>query len=798
MKRNFALLALGVLMTASRGAVGQEVLMPNHLINEASPYLLQHAYNPVDWYPWGPEAFAEARRRDVPIFLSIGYSTCYWCHVMERESFEDPETAALMNANFVCIKVDREERPDVDDIYMTATQIMTGGGGWPMSVFLEPKTLEPFWCGTYFPAESRGGRPSFKEVLAGMADIWKNKRDEVRHQADKLAQAVRRNLAAGGKPVSVGEDQVLSAVRSLLTMYDRAEGGFGRAPKFPQPVYAAFLLDARDAVDEQTRDAIDAAVRHTLDRMAVGGLFDQVGGGFHRYCVDGTWTVPHFEKMLYDNALLVSLYARAATVYDDAFNRRIAGRTLDYIAREMTSPEGGFYSAQDAEADGREGSNYLWTPAQIRAVLSPPDATLAIDVYGLDQPANFSDPHHPNDPPAYVLRMEARPEVIARRQGMTLDAFYDRIDAINKALYEARMQRPQPRRDDKIIAAWNGMMITAMARAGATLGDQNVIDRAEHAARFVLDSMRSPDGLLYRTWRKGETGKDGVLEDYAWMITGLLALRDAGRNGTLLEEAQSLGELMQDRFADADGVYADVPGDREDLFVRARPTYDGATPSGISTAINALLDLAEADPDGPWLDRAITQIKSVSGDISTRPVAAVNSTRAVLRVLRMGKPASSRLDFGTPPPTPANAASSASAVEVFADRDRVIVRDDEPAELTLGLKIKPGYHILAADPVVEGADAGGLVPLRVGLVSGQGVAVYADYPRGKPYGAAIVGKDELLVHTGEIHLRVAIEKADGVGAGPGKPVLGITFQACDDASCLEPVTIRLGVEVVVE
>ncbi len=770
--------------------------MPNRLINETSPYLLQHAYNPVDWYPWGPEAFAEARRRGVPIFLSIGYSTCYWCHVMERESFEDPETAAIMNAGFVCIKVDREERPDVDDIYMTATQIMTGGGGWPMSVFLDPDTLEPFWCGTYFPPESRGGRPSFKEVLAGMSDIWKNRRDEVKQQSARLADAVRRNLAAGGDPVTVGEDQVLSAVRSLLTMYDRTEGGFGRAPKFPQPVYGSFLLDARGVVDEQTRAAIDGAIRHTLDRMAVGGLFDQVGGGFHRYCVDGTWTVPHFEKMLYDNAQLVSLYARAAAIYDDGFYRRVVRRTLGYIAREMTSPGGGFTSAQDAEADGREGSNYLWTPAQIGSVLSPADATLAIGVYGLDNPANFRDPHHPDEPPAYVLRMEARPEVLAERLGLPLETLHARLDAIDGRLYEARMRRPQPRLDDKVIASWNGMMIAAMARAGELMGDETLIDPAERAAHFVLDSMRSPDGRLYRTWRKGQTGKDGVLGDYAWMITGLLALRDAGRGGGLLEEAQALGEVMQERFADGDGVYADTPGDREDLFVRARPTYDGATPSGISAAINALLDLHEADPGGPWLDRAVRQIRSVSGDVAARPVSAVNSTRAVLRVVRMGEPASSMLDFGGEPAKPA--ASSASAVEVFADSDRVVVRDGEPAELVLGLKIRPGYHVLAADPVVEGADADGLVPLRVGLVSGQGVAVYADYPDGTPYGAAIVGKDELLVHTGELHLRVAIEKAEGVGAGPGEPVLGITFQACDDSSCLEPVTVRLGVEVVVE
>src|ERR1043165_6403662 len=331
----------------------------NRLAKETSPYLLQHAHNPVDWFPWGIEAFAEARKRGVPIFLSIGYSTCYWCHVMERECFESEEIAAQMNRGFLCIKVDREERPDLDDIYMAATQMTTGRGGWPMSVFLEPEKLRPFYCGTYFPPEPRGGMRSFPQILEAISGAWKNERDEVAQQSETLANAVREHLGTVESTVPVGLGHVSKAAQTLLRMLDRVHGGFGSAPKFPQPVFLEFLLDIREvAADEATRDATDQALRLTLDRMACGGMNDQIGGGFHRYSVDEKWLVPHFEKMLYDNAQLAAVYARAGTIYNDDFYRRTARRTIEYILKEMTQPSGAFSSAQDAEVDGREGGNY--------------------------------------------------------------------------------------------------------------------------------------------------------------------------------------------------------------------------------------------------------------------------------------------------------------------------------------------------------------------------------------------------------------------------------------------------------
>ncbi|HVZ94640.1 MAG TPA: DUF255 domain-containing protein, partial [Phycisphaerales bacterium] len=401
---------------------------PNLLSRETSPYLLQHAHNPVPWMPWGPAAFDEARRRDVPIFLSIGYSTCYWCHVMERESFEDEAIGRALGEHFVCIKVDREERPDVDDIYMTAVQLMTRRGGWPMSVWLTPPGakdtndtgLEPFYAGTYFPAEPRHGMPSLPQLVEGISEAWKSNRAQVLEQASSIADAIREQLAHRADPAPIGEKQIAQAVSQLLRLYEPNHGGFGRAPKFPQPVFLEFLLDARRAItDPAALASIDRAVRHTLDAMALGGLLDQLGGGFHRYSTDEKWLVPHFEKMLYDNAQLASIYARAYAIGKDEFDARILRRTLDYVLREMTDPEtGAFFSAQDAEVDGREGLNYLWTREELAAALGGEEAAFASWVYGLDGGPNFRDPHHHDEPARNVLFLRARPEVLSRERAM--------------------------------------------------------------------------------------------------------------------------------------------------------------------------------------------------------------------------------------------------------------------------------------------------------------------------------------------------------------------------------------------
>jgi uncharacterized protein YyaL (SSP411 family) len=779
---------------------GPEHRHTNRLAGQTSPYLLQHAHNPVDWRPWGREALEEARRRDVPIFLSIGYSTCYWCHVMERESFESEEIAAIMNERFVCIKVDREERPDVDNLYMTATQVFTGHGGWPMSVFIEPEKLRPFWCGTYFPAEPRPGMnmAAFPQVLEGLSGAWQHQRSGVVEQAENLAGAVREHLAGAESPVPVGHRDVERAADRLLRAFDQTNGGFGGAPKFPQTSYADFLLETRQhAAEKATREAIDRVLKSTLDAMAIGGIRDHVGGGFHRYAVDATWTVPHFEKMLYDQALLALLYTRGATAYDDAEYKRVVRETLEYVLREMTDAAGGFHSAQDAEVNHREGQNYLWTPSQLAEVLDPGDAEFAAGVYGLEKGPNFRDPHHPNEPPSSVLRLAARPEEIAARMSLSRDEFLMRLAGINRKLYAARMQRDQPSKDDKVIAEWNGLMIAAFAEAAVLFKDQRYFAAAERAAAFVLERMTSPDGRLQRSWRAGTASNPAVLEDYAAMIAGLMALhraaaaRLAARGPTpYLESAVRLYETAVRDFRGDDMGYHDTRADQEDLFVRSRTTYDGAMPCGSSVMLHNLLDLSEATGEPSYLERAVALLRSLSSAVSRDPVATVNSTRGLLRLLRTDRSRRDPETFARPDGSeePSPEATETSPVEIYAESDRVKVAPHQPAELMLLVRVAPAYHVSAADPR-QGATGPSLVPFRVHVLGGEGIAAYADYPDGEEHG---LEGSTFRAYSGQFELRIAIEQT---GELLGRPRLAITYQACTETECLLPRTVELGVAI---
>lgn len=784
---------------------GQQPEHTNRLATETSPYLLQHAHNPVDWWPWSHEAFQEARRRDVPIFLSIGYSTCYWCHVMERESFENEEIAATMNRSFVCIKVDREERPDVDNLYMTATQIFTGRGGWPMSVFLEPEQLRPFWCGTYFPAEPRQGvnSPTFPQVLTAMANAWTDQRGKVLQQAEALAQSVRESLSNAEAPVPVGTREVERVVDQLTRAYDQTNGGFGAAPKFPQTVYAECLLNARKQAAEQTTgDAIDRAVRGSLDAMAIGGIRDHVGGGFHRYAVDATWTVPHFEKMLYDQALLARLYTHAARVYDDPEYKRVVRETLEYVLREMTDPAGCFHSAQDAEVDGKEGQNYLWTPTQFAQVLDPGQAEFAAEVYGLTAGPNFRDPHHPEDPPANVLRLAARPTDLAPRFSISRDEFLMRLAKVNRDLYAARRKRKQPREDDKAIAEWNGLMIAAFADAAQLFQDQRYLNAAQRAADFAMEHMTDQTGRLMRSWRAGNASVPGLLEDSAAMIGGLLAVHRAilTRNGKALGTARTpylthavgIYDLAVTDFrSDNDGGFHDTRADREDLFVRSRTTYDGATPCGSSLMLHALLDLAEATGEQAYLDDAVALLRSLSSAISARPLATVNSVRGLLRLLGTDRSAQDAETFAAPESEheePCPEAPDTSPVEIYAAEESLEVGPDKPAEVMLLVRIAEGYHVTAAAPNPSD-EALALTPFRVGIIGGEGLAGYADYPEGAEHGLADA---TFMAYTGQFELRVAVEQTGPVS---GRPRLGITYQACTETECLLPRTVELELEI---
>ena len=615
----------------------------NRLAASRSPYLLQHSRNPVDWWPWGPEAIAEARRRGVPLFVSIGYSTCYWCHVMERESFEDPAAAGILNAACVPMKVDREQRPDVDELMMTACQVFTQltegrpSGGWPLNVFLDCDTLEPFFCGTYFPPEPAFGRPSFTDLVRAVQGAWASDRQGMRDQAARIAGVVRRQMAlpaptdSAGIP-SLGSAETMEQVAgALLRLHDPTNGGFGGAPKFPTPPYPRFLLEVGTGTMED-------AVRRTLDAMAIGGIFDQVGGGFHRYSVDASWTVPHFEKMLYDNGLLASLYADAFRRWGDPLHGEVARRACEWAVREMVAEDGRLMCAQDAEVDAREGLNYLWTRAEVVAALEAAglggDVPFATRLYGLDGSPNFKDPHHADADPAFVLRLAARPDAIAREMGISDAEFRTRRARVDAALLAVRSRRKQPATDDKTLAAWTGLMAEGLADAGDALGSRVFVEAAGRAVNFVLEQMRAPDGGLLRCWREEHAEVDAFLEDYANMANACLAIGRATGDWRWRDEARALVAMAEARFLDPEtGAWFDVPAGAGDLFARVRSTDDGAMPSGTSSILRATAAVAAGTRDVGLLDRADRALRAIEPAHREQPVSASGSVLAARALL---------------------------------------------------------------------------------------------------------------------------------------------------------------------
>ena len=584
--------------------------MPNRLIDETSPYLLQHAHNPVEWYPWGEEALERAKAEDKPILLSVGYSACHWCHVMERESFEDPRIAELMNAEFVCIKVDREERPDVDSIYMGAVQAMTGRGGWPMTVFLTPDG-KPFYGGTYYPPEDRHGMPGFPRVVASIANAYRQERGEVILATERLLQQMRAMATAsrGVEPLTV--DVLSSAFTGVVKDFDPTHGGVGLEPKFPQPMTYEFLL--RYYLRSGDVQALEM-VGTTLDRMAMGGIYDQIGGGFHRYSTDTYWLVPHFEKMLYDNALLVRLYLHAYQVTRKPLYRRVIEETLGYVLREMTDPAGGFYSAQDADSEGEEGKFFVWRPEEIAEVLGEEDGALVSRYYGVTTVGNFEGRSILNVAPGAAEEME-RDGVSAAR----LDALRGRARA---ALLETRSRRVAPERDDKVLTSWNGLMIAAFAEAGAVLDRDDYTGVAATAAEFVSERLR-PSGRLLRTHKDGVSRLLGYLEDYAFLVDGLLVLHEATFDVRWLEEAVELGYAMVDLFWDnAAGQFYDTGADHEELVVRPRDLTDNAVPAGSSMAASVLLKLSVVTGDSELERHAVEAMRSAKAVMERFPTGA--------------------------------------------------------------------------------------------------------------------------------------------------------------------------------
>jgi uncharacterized protein YyaL (SSP411 family) len=594
----------------------QEERKPNRLIHEKSPYLLQHAYNPVDWYPWGEEAFEAAKAQDKPVFVSIGYSSCHWCHVMEKESFDDTEVATLINAAFVCIKVDREERPDLDSAYMTACQMMGRSCGWPLNVIMTPDK-NPFFAASYLPKNSRFGLVGMVDLIPQIEEIWKTRRSDLENLGNDITRRIeifeKRTMGE-----ELGKDVLDDAYEKFVLSFDAENGGFGRAPKFPTPHNLLFLLRYWNRTKEKNALAM---AEKTLRAMRTGGIFDQVGFGFHRYSTDSEWLVPHFEKMLYDQALL-------ALAYTEAFQATGAGKfkvtvkeALAYVLRDLASPEGGFYAAEDADSEGEEGKFYLWTEKEIRKALSPEDAELAVKLFGVEVGGNYAEAGRKRNG-ENILHLAKPLEQVASESQLTVDELIPRLGRICNLLFKAREKRARPAKDDKILADWNGLMIAALAKASRVFAEPRYLQAAVKAASFILKNMRDENGTLYHRYAKSERAIDGFLDDYAFLVWGLVEIYEAGFEGSYLEAAVELTEMMVSRFWDEEdgGFYFTAKG-AENAVPRRKEVYDGALPSGNSVALLNLLRLAFLTGDSKYRELASRVIRVFSEDVKRSPAA---------------------------------------------------------------------------------------------------------------------------------------------------------------------------------
>jgi len=592
---------------SDRTGTAEQHEFTNHLINETSPYLRQHAHNPVDWYPWGEEAFAISREQNKPVLLSIGYSACHWCHVMAHESFEDEEIARLMNDNFVNIKVDREERPDLDQIYMNAVQMMTHHGGWPMTVFLTPDAI-PFYGGTYFPPQDRYNMPGFPRVLISVAEAYKDRRSDIAQTSDQLLNELRRLSETSGSEQSIEKELLDAAFVGITRGYDPVNGGFGGAPKFPPAMTLEFLL--RTFVRTGNADALEM-VRTTTTKMAYGGMYDQLGGGFHRYSTDAKWLVPHFEKMLYDNALLSRVYLHYYQVSQDELARETTKGILDYVIREMTNDEGGFYSTQDADSEGHEGKFFVWDIAEIKSVLGEKQANFFCAAYDITDSGNFEGENIPN--------IKHSLKAVAEKAGVTLDELNASLSQSKRKLFEVREQRIKPDRDEKVITAWNGLMLASFAEAGVVLDRPDYLDIARKNARFILSKLQR-DGFLLRTYKDGVAKFNAYLEDYAFLIEGLTTLFETSGEIEWLNAALSLTERMVEEFWDEDNAGFFFTGtSHEKLIVRSKDYFDNATPSGNSVAASVLLRLGILTDSEHFRNLAVSVFREVADSIRKYP-----------------------------------------------------------------------------------------------------------------------------------------------------------------------------------
>jgi uncharacterized protein YyaL (SSP411 family) len=735
----------------------------NRLALESSPYLLQHQHNPVDWYPWGPEAFEASRKQNKPIFLSVGYSTCYWCHVMERQSFENDAVAKEMNDRFINIKVDREERPDVDQLYMTAVQVLTRHGGWPMSVWLTPD-LRPFYGGTYFPPEDAHGRPGFVTVLRGLDDAYKNRKSDVEQTASQL-EDILKQLAEPrppGGPIAIDRDFVERLIDRSTSDYEPTFGGFGSAPKFPRVTLLELLLtySGDDNVDAKRKEPVRNKLVHSLDALANGGIRDQLGGGFHRYSTDAKWLVPHFEIMLYDNAMLAWCYVEAYRQTEDRGYAEVARGVFDFILREMTSPEGAFYTAFDAEVDGQEGLNYLWTAEEIQQVLGPDGAKVFNRVYGVDHGPNFADPHHGSGVPDKNILYVATP--------MESQAMNAAVAAMRKKLYDARALRKQPLLDTKILTSWNALMIRAFAYGGRVLQEERYTNAASRGAQFLLKNHRAPDGGLYRTSRDGAAKYNGFLDDYAFLVQALLTLHDAGAPGHWKSEAEALFDVMNRKFGDpGHGGFYFSDASATDLIVRQKYAGDSPLPSGNAIAALCALELRKSDITRTTLGIFAEQMQQNGEGMSAM-------IQAALVFLRHNDPftvAPGPLEGRERPSTPGEVATGVVGLRAAWA---------SPTQLNVHLDVLDSFHINAHQ---AGA---GLIPTVITVQDGPPVEAI-DYPPGEEQRFAFADQP-IKVYDGSVTIAVRF-KEEPLPADVLK--LAVTYQACNDSACLPPVTKRV-------
>jgi len=753
----------------------------NRLIHETSPYLLQHAHNPVDWYPWGAEAFEAARRLNKPIFLSIGYSTCYWCHVMERECFENQQIAREMNQRFINIKVDREERPDVDQLYMTAVQVLSKHGGWPLNVFLAPD-LRPFYGGTYLPPTDVYGRPGFLTVLRAIEDSYRRRSADVEQTCAQLLNILQQ-LAEPQPPESplrISPAFVDELVDRSTADYDRQYGGFGAAPKFPRQTLLEMLLvycSHRPAEGETEFAArqqhVLAMVRHTLDAMADGGIRDHLGGGFHRYSTDAQWLVPHFEITLYDNALLAWVYAEAHRQTGERHYAGVARGILDFILREMTSPQGAFYTAFDAEVDAREGQSYLWTADDVRRILGEDDSRLFARVYGLDRGANFCDPHRgTGQPDKNILYLSQPMAKLVPELGISENELEAKLAPMRQRLYEARRRRKQPLLDTKVITSWNALTIRALAHGGRVLDEPRYAAAAARAADFLLEHHRTPDSGLWRTSRDGMPRNRAFLDDYAHLTQALLDLAQSPQQEHRRNQASDIEARMVERFGDAAGGLYFSEASADDIIVRQKIGSDSPLPSGNAAAAMCLIDL-----DLPLLSQDVIaafagQLEQMADSMSAMIQAAIMYVRRTGPISVSPGPWRGRAQ---PPPTPEQIASGVITVDPHWA---------SPRELRLKLKILDGFHINAHD-VREG-----LEPTILTIAGNAGGLVQSiDYPPGEERRFSFAAAP-VRMYSGSVCILVRFE-ADVQGREPIS--MSLRYQPCNRDACFPTVSKRFEV-----